>query len=151
MLSWGTGRDLLRSGSFQSNGRQERGAAEEFSPVYCDLYFSFHPNYHLSIRIITSNRIDYSKPVRVDTQVLHGHKIQDDLDDLSHFGRRSSVRRVNWGFEKDRRQTYTTGVWSNANLVHGHSRKQPAQSQYLGDAVLFRYSVNTNSIGTACR
>jgi len=83
--------------------------------------------------------------------VLHGHKMQDDLGELSHFGRCSSVRRVNWGFEKDRKQAHTTGVWSNATLVHWHSRKQPLETQYLGDAVLFRYSLNTNSIGTACR
>ena len=71
--------------------------------------------------------------------------MQDYLGELSHFGRCSSVRRVNLGFEKDRKQAHTTGVWSNATLVHWHSRKQALQTQCLGDAVLFRYSVNTNS------
>jgi hypothetical protein len=89
MLSWGIGLDLLRIGSFQSNGgRQERAAAEEFSPVYCDLYLFLHPNYHFH-----QNRLPQAS--RVDTKVLHGHEMQDDLDDLSHFGRCSTVRRVN--------------------------------------------------------
>ena len=48
---------------------------------------------------------------------------------------------MNWGFEKDRKQAHTTGVWSNATLVHWHSRKQSLQTQYLGDAVLFVYSL----------
>jgi hypothetical protein len=55
---------LLRIGSFQPNGRQERGAAEKFSPVYADLYFFSHPNYHLR-----QNRLPQAS--RVDTKVLH--------------------------------------------------------------------------------
>jgi hypothetical protein len=126
---------LLRIGSFQSNGRQDRGAAYLAAGI-TKVPSPLRRNFRRSTAICTLFRIrNYNlhqnrlpQASRIDTKLLHGHKMHDDF---SHFGPLFLRSPHELGFERD--------------------RKQPAQTQYLGDAVLFRHSANMNSIGTACR